>query len=124
MAQTSNPLPAVPKEESPKHTPGPWKIESDIDGRSWGYIYPENGEVLPGGSRPPAVARVCHSRPQSATEVYANAHLIAAAPDLLEALKLLYEGNAEYIRLNHLGEVHHNRSMQMARDAIAKAEGK
>jgi hypothetical protein len=54
---------------------------------------------------------------------WANARLIAAAPELLAALKALYEETADYIRINYLGDVHHNHSMQMARDAIAKAEG-
>jgi hypothetical protein len=40
-------------------------------------------------------------------------------PTLLAALRLLYEETADYIRLNHLGDVHHNRSMQFARDALA-----
>ena len=42
-----------------------------------------------------------------------------AGADLREALKLLYEETADYIRINHLGDVHHNRAMQMARDALA-----
>lgn len=45
--------------------------------------------------------------------------LIAAAPHLLAALKLLYEETADYIRINNLGDVHHNKAMQRARDAIA-----
>lgn len=41
-----------------------------------------------------------------------------------EALRVLYEETASYITINNLGPVHHNRSMQMARDALAqKAEG-
>lgn len=97
-----------------KHTPGPWMAEC----------------VGSGGA---------HDNP---TDVYAivagregyklvaefttddDAHLIAAAPDLLEALRALYQETADYIRLNHLGDEHHNRSMQMARDALAKVEGK
>lgn len=37
---------------------------------------------------------------------------------LREALNILYEETADYIRINHLGDVHHNRSMQLARDAL------
>ena len=51
-----------------------------------------------------------------------TARLIAAAPDLLEALKSLYGETADYIRINNLGDVHQNRSMQLARSAIAKVE--
>jgi hypothetical protein len=51
-----------------------------------------------------------------------NAQLIAAAPDLLMALKLLHDNTADYIRINNLGDPHQNQDMQMARAAIAKAE--
>lgn len=51
-----------------------------------------------------------------------DAKLIAAAPALHEALRVLYDETADYIRLNHLGDVHHNRSMQLARDALAALE--
>jgi hypothetical protein len=42
---------------------------------------------------------------------------------LLAALRLLHDETADYITINNLGDPHHNRSMQMARDAIARAEG-
>ncbi len=38
--------------------------------------------------------------------------------ELEEALTLLYKETADYIRINNLGDVHHNLSMQMARDAL------
>lgn len=41
---------------------------------------------------------------------------------LTVALRRLYEETADYIRINNLGDVHHNVSMQMARDALAKIE--
>lgn len=34
------------------------------------------------------------------------------------ALEALYKETADYIRINNLGVIHHNRSMQMARDAL------
>ncbi len=40
---------------------------------------------------------------------------------LRRALQLLYDETADYIRLNKLGDVHHNRSMQLARDALRAA---
>lgn len=43
--------------------------------------------------------------------------------ELVAALELLYNVTAEYIRINHLGDTHHNESMQLARDALAKARG-
>ena len=50
------------------------------------------------------------------------AHLWAAAPELLEALTQLYKETADYIQINNLGDIHHNKSMKDARAAIAKAE--
>ena len=35
-----------------------------------------------------------------------------------KALKMLYDDTASYIINNNLGDVHHNRSMQMVRDAL------
>lgn len=37
---------------------------------------------------------------------------------LHHALQQLYDETADYIRLNHLGDVHHNQSMKDARDAL------
>lgn len=53
----------------------------------------------------------------------ANARLIAAAPELLEALRGLYEDQMDYLRINHLGG-ENNHWMVAARSAIAKAEGR
>lgn len=52
----------------------------------------------------------------------ANARLIAAAPDLLEALKGLHDDLAEYQRINNIGG-YDNHWMVAARAAIKKAEG-
>lgn len=41
---------------------------------------------------------------------------------LITALRALYEETAEYIRVNNLGDAHHNRSMQLARAALAKVD--
>lgn len=43
------------------------------------------------------------------------------AYELLNALELLYLENVDYITINHLGDPHHNKSMQMARDALRRA---
>jgi len=43
--------------------------------------------------------------------------------DLLEALKVLYEETVDYIQRNNLGDVHHNLSMRLSRDALNKAAG-
>lgn len=41
--------------------------------------------------------------------------------EVLAALHTLYTETADYIERNHLGPVHHNQSMQQARDVLAKA---
>lgn len=38
---------------------------------------------------------------------------------LREALHALYSETADYININHLGPIHWNRSMQLARDCLA-----
>lgn len=42
---------------------------------------------------------------------------------LRAALQAIYDETADYIRINNLGDVHHNTSMKMARDALAKSTG-
>ncbi len=41
------------------------------------------------------------------------------ADKALDALHTLYTETADYIERNHLGPVHHNQSMQTARDLLA-----
>lgn len=73
--------------EPAKHTPGPWEVErvnSD---------YPHDiclGYDIPGEGCPILIATVFSDEddaPISVTEANANARLIAAAPDLLEACR-------------------------------------
>jgi hypothetical protein len=85
-----------------KHTPGPWAYRKAFDTSQTFYIEGPDGSWL------------CKST-ISATE--ANARLIAAAPELLEALKDAMATFAN-VQFPH-GEY---RFMGMARAAIAKAE--
>lgn len=96
--------------EQSLHTPGPWKIDyaDTITVREEA----KNGRIcslymlMPGnyGRRSPR-------------EVEANARLIAAAPDLLDACK-------EFVRKVESGEARSTRSYQQMKAAIAKAEGR
>lgn len=43
------------------------------------------------------------------------------AARLQVALNMLYDETADYIRINNLGDVYHNRSMQLAFHALARA---
>ena len=77
-----------------KHTPGPWHVPKDIPGPDkW------------------MVADCCGIIRRSTDEEKANAHLIAAAPDMLAALKQIMEEGIT------------GPSCDAARAAIAKAEG-
>lgn len=57
-----------------KHTPGPWIADTLM-------IFPDNGDAITH-----AIAEI-KCRNVDDREPYANAHLIAAAPDMLEALE-------------------------------------
>ena len=83
-----------------QHTPGPWE-----------YCYSWVQAV--DGKRP-----IANFNFVAATE--ADACLIAAAPELLTALQMLYDETADYIRLNNLGGMD-NQCMQLARAALARA---
>lgn len=64
-----------------KHTPGPWKIQRQNPS-------PTTGEWMISGKKPGYLAGV---RDCGSGDVNANALLIAAAPDLLEALQLVVD---------------------------------
>lgn len=90
--------------DQPKHTPGPWKVTRNNTGvRS-------------------VDAHVCRVWMLRNGHGVANARLIAAAPDLLEALKILsdYPIAGGYA----LGPCISECDMKEIRAAIAKAEGR
>lgn len=67
----------------PQHTPGPWHVENYLF--SYIEIFPE--KRIPGME--PVIAKIPAPLKQSNySEIEANARLIAAAPKMLEALKL------------------------------------
>lgn len=87
-----------------KHTPGPWRV---VDSWNDHMVEGQNGEEIIWQDGP-------HETP---TINKANACLIAAAPDLLEALENL----ADYID-ERAGD-NECRPLENARAAIAKAKG-
>lgn len=100
-----------------KHTPGPWKIDRR---RSWSEVRDPEGYVL---------AEVGAINCDAST-AKANARLITAAPDMLDALYQLHaaamniEGDALFdskpsqVAIRQLGE-----ALTVSRAAIAKATG-
>jgi len=84
-----------------KHTPGEWAVQQQGPGCSISIIGP--------GQQSPFIAHVLPDEVGGETIAIANAALIAAAPDLLEAAKLVVAaGKAPNILIS----------------AIAKAEGR
>jgi hypothetical protein len=87
---------------STQHTPGPWKFGSKADSN----FYKRNISGVDGYHVAAVSSRDDH-------EVDANARLIAAAPDLLEALQHLMVAHGEQL----------DYAFQQAQEAIAKATG-
>ena len=91
-----------------KHTPGPWQVRTDLDGKP--KLDSRNGYAVeradPTAGKPFVVS----------TWSLPNAHLIAAAPDMLEALRLALYAVTE-IDNSH-------KSLRQIRAAITKAEGR
>jgi hypothetical protein len=105
-------------------TPGPWHV-GDVHGFNANIIRAENGEHISSVYGIPFNCEV--SDPylvQKRPEQFANAHLIAAAPELLEALKKLMLAKEE--KAQH-GDTPVYRALKTvawdaARAAVAKAE--
>jgi hypothetical protein len=90
---------------APKHTPGPWDVRYDYMVQAKSF---EDGRLVP-VAQPYGVN--CNG-----TDLFANARLIAAAPDLLEVAKsILVDDLLPYLPAEYIAKV---------RAAIAKAEGK
>jgi hypothetical protein len=105
-----------------KHTPGPWRVTS---------AQPHGAEVSAKSARPLRTTRTVsvawcgtassfgkhETQVIDADEAYANACLVAAAPDLLDALE-------EYHRVaNAVPYAQWTPAMHKAQDAIAKVKG-
>jgi hypothetical protein len=115
-------------EKKATHTPGPWRVEKDTT-LVWGNcLIAEDGTPEYLGY---PVAEACRpstwqtSGKPDHVEQDSNARLIAAAPDLLEALRELVEIAETAIRQanNDGGMWDEDATLKPALDAIAKAEG-
>jgi hypothetical protein len=89
-----------------KHTPGPWKHAGGTGG--WDCVKPKSGGL--------AICNLVENNP-------ANATLIAAAPDLLEACKTANNSLNNYFCIDDTYEAATLEHKQI-RAAIAKATGK
>jgi len=101
-----------------KHTPGPWKVHSN-------YTVPY-GSFNMGRDVGPCGRAVCtvigeFEKPMPGEEAEANARLIAAAPDLLAALRA-FVLNERQLNDEHFAGPQ-ARLMAFARETLAKATG-
>ncbi len=91
------------------HTPGPWSAVPETDASNFLHsIYSEGYKAL-------LIARCDQNG-----EHTADAHLIAAAPDLLAALIAMEAEKSDYMMLNNLGDPAEQHTNKIARAAIAK----
>ena len=106
-----------------KHTPGPWEVKRSRSGYPY-RIYAPNADDHRNGAVGRDVTRWGAFSLPSSKEAEANARLIAAAPDLLEALREIAKGEGPFStdRLTH-AENCIEAMQEIARVAIAKAEG-
>ena len=103
-----------------KHTPGPWRINTAI--RAGEFDVKDANSS--GGHAP--IAKVRGDKRRTAKQALANARLIAAAPDLLEAAKLGLREAEGWIRDQLEGTRMFDAAMKELdpiRAAIAKATG-
>ena len=101
-----------------KHTPGPWKWTIESHNNEWAIVTDQNGHIIAnvnsesGPDIPPLVS--------TKMPMETNAHLIAAAPAMYEALQRLFNGNVDcgtYWQIDVS-------DIQAAKQALAQAEGK
>ena len=104
-----------------KHTPGPWTIDTRF--HVYAILDPTGQEITFQDTEPQEDCGSVTSRGRTAEETQANARLMAAAPELLEALESI---TASYDRLlkEHGKPFEWGRiQSDAAREAIAKAKG-
>ena len=92
------------------HTPGPWTVDA------MGFVYATADSELPENSNQGSQLVLAKLLSHSTVRTAGNASLIAAAPDLLDALMRLvytYEPRDDYEK----------QSLVLARAAIRKAKG-
>jgi hypothetical protein len=99
--------------EYAKHTPGPWHVGCE-DRHDQPQVLSMCGELIA------VVAHECVKQPP---ELQANARLIAAAPDMYEALKRISKATSD--GLDHTRDVAVlERCIRLAQSVTAKAEGR
>lgn len=104
---------------STQHTPGPWYVGTEFSDQGR-HIYAEKKvKDSDGDEWNPLIA--CTDDDERMVNWQANAQLIAAAPDLLEALRVC-EGNISSLLASNHPKIY-GEWLAVVRAAIAKAEG-
>lgn len=107
-----------------KHTPGPWYMRPAANGAGDFGICANAPSVQLGAVVVAEVFAELEYEGERSTQTPHNAQLIAAAPDLLEALKALDECYCEASdEMSRAQRAHHRKVLLDARAAIAKATG-
>ena len=114
------------------HTPGPWHLHDAFGNQDGVGVYRGETQIAGVFGR----SRDDLPRQEADAETHANARLIAAAPDLLNALKMqvtyrMRDGSPcgcpagrEEDEPTGTMPLHHSTSCQMLRDALANVEGR
>ena len=109
------------KNANAKHTPGPWSVEDGFDRDGKGRYMPSvrlfKSDIPWGGK-----ITIPTSHDQEADSIMANARLIAAAPELLEACRLIADTDKAGIDSEDRYEAI-VKAQNAAQSAIAKAKG-
>lgn len=100
------------------HTPGPWKLREVTQLVYWGKIYTGTKSIA-------QVQLWEHGKASGDEEARANAHLIAAAPELLEALKGIANANQQdWDEALRSPEDFKRWAQSLANHVVNKAEGR
>jgi hypothetical protein len=97
-----------------QHTPGPWSVTDSH--------YPSFKEISGPSFKISVVMWATDLTEDDYQKRYADLHLIAAAPDLLEALQDLFDADMEHVLMGD-GKDDQIEAIAKARAAIAKATG-
>lgn len=103
------------------HTPGPWTTDSILSKEPLDICL---AYEVPGEGHPIALANVLYDEDDSPREAHANALLMAASPDLLDACKSAIQALGMHGPCRNNSCKDCTRTWNKLHEAIAKAEGK